>query len=77
MQSVQCKWVCQEKEREEMNIKIEICCDNAAFEDNAGGEVKRCVDDVMNRGLRASWMPGRYNVVDYNGNKVGEMKVEE
>ena len=60
-----------------MKIRIEINCDNAAFEDNAGGEVKRCVDDVMDRCRRASWMPGRYNVVDYNGNKVGTLTVEE
>jgi hypothetical protein len=58
-----------------MKIKIEICCDNAAFEGDPATEVKRILDRLtlrlMVNGLEDSAL------ADVNGNRVGFLEVEE
>jgi hypothetical protein len=52
-----------------MKFKIEIDCGNAAFEDDATGEVARILRslaDRLERGMAAS-----FPLHDFNGNKVG------
>ena len=61
-----------------MKLKIEICGDNAAFEDvNRGEEMARILKEAANKcagGYLNS--PGdEVRLMDYNGNTVGKAKV--
>ena len=61
-----------------MKIRIEINCDNAAFEDDMFGEVNRILGEKL-PGLSSEIAePGdSYPLMDINGNKVGTLTVEE
>ena len=58
-----------------MKIRIEINCDNAAFEDDPATEVERILKNLTGK-LR---LPGMEDLplMDINGNKVGTLTVEE
>ena len=57
-----------------MKFKLEIDCDNAAFEDDAAGEVMRILNDLAER---IPIVIGRtLNLYDVNGNSVGRAWVE-
>lgn len=62
-----------------MNITIEINCDNAAFEDDAGREVARILADLASK-LPRLRNPAKWDgltLCDINGNTVGKVTVEE
>lgn len=58
-----------------MKVKIEICCDNAAFEVDPATEVKRILDRLTLRLMVNGLEP--CSLADVNGNKVGTLKVGE
>lgn len=57
-----------------MRFTVTIECDNAAFEDNAHGEVRRILHGIIERlgSMRSSGA-----CMDINGNKVGEWELGE
>ena len=59
-----------------MRFKLEIVCDNAAFEDDPRQEVSRILSDVAadmpDHGLNGAVTGFAVNVRDINGNTVGE-----
>ena len=57
-----------------MIIKLEICCDNAAFADLPEEEVARILENAARRLRRDGLCDQR--LTDVNGNAVGEMTVE-
>lgn len=63
-----------------MKITIEINCDNAAFEDDAGGEIARILNSIASE-AQEFYHPTNNRmcpvVRDINGNKVGTVTVEE
>lgn len=65
-----------------MKIKIEIECDNAAFEPNPAREVKEILASLIRRITPQVFTDKRVGanelkLYDHNGNTVGEMKVSE
>jgi hypothetical protein len=57
-----------------MKVKIEISCDNAAFENDPATEVERILRNLTGK-LR---LPGdSLNLFDINGNKVGKLEWED
>jgi hypothetical protein len=59
-----------------MKLKIEINLDNAAFEDGGTDEAKRAINRALEK-LRGRWpeAPVGHVIMDFNGNKVGEIEV--
>jgi hypothetical protein len=58
-----------------MLVKIEIRCDNAAFEDDFAGEIKRILNIAASKLANGHVLqPGPLS--DSNGNKVGFVSVE-
>lgn len=60
-----------------MKLKVTIEMDNAAFEDQAGSECARILRDVADK-LEGRDMVSTgelFTTRDYNGNRVGEVKV--
>jgi hypothetical protein len=64
-----------------MKFRIEIDCDNAAFDDDRNGELATILTRVAERlsdGLRLSSRPERATALqDSNGNTVGFVWIEE
>lgn len=61
-----------------MSVKIAINCDNAAFEQNDGAdEVCRILRALAERVSEYGTSRAYGNILDFNGNKVGEVCVEE
>lgn len=61
-----------------MKMTITIQMDNAAFEDNQGGEVARILRELASKIDGDSSLEGvYYNLRDINGNKVGEMNIND
>lgn len=62
-----------------MKVLIEINCDNAAFDDCPSREFTRIVENVLDDigEFRISLKEeGRWPIFDINGNKVGELRIE-
>ena len=57
-----------------MKVKIEICCDNAAFDENAGLEVCRILHE-LSRNICVVHGGMKDTIKDINGNTVGFIKV--
>jgi len=57
-----------------MDITIKVNCDNAAFEDDMRGELKRILDQVVAHVVTNQRTEA--NLYDTNGNKVGTVKVK-
>lgn len=61
-----------------MQVTININCDNAAFEDNAEGEVVRILstisENILSYGIQDA--PYTYAIKDINGNRCGVMEVK-
>ena len=53
-----------------MKFKLEIDCDNAAFEDDAAREVRRILLRLCNQAFHQEG--GKLNLLDINGNSVGK-----
>ena len=59
-----------------MKLKLTITCDNAAFEDNAGGQCASILNDLAALITDRDLLPGEtFTLRDFNGNRVGEAKV--
>jgi hypothetical protein len=58
-----------------MKVKIEIDCDNAAFDGNWTGEVQRILRGITSGRLLSVEDFGPANLRDSNGNTVGQMEV--
>lgn len=58
-----------------MKIKIEIVCDNAAFDEYFEYEIERILNKLSNEIVKG----GFYNkeLTDFNGNPVGKFEIEE
>lgn len=54
-----------------MKVRIEFDTDNAAFEDDWEGEVRRTINDAAGKVARLGPPPGRYRLYDGNGNTIG------
>jgi hypothetical protein len=61
--------------RGKMTAKIIIKMDNAAFEEDAAGELSRILSDLSDRVNYGSWSDP-YIIRDISGNKVGKLIVE-
>ena len=61
-----------------MKLKIEITMDNAAFENDTGDEVARILSKLAAR-LADGPLDNEFKIglLDYNGNRVGEVKVSK
>ena len=57
-----------------MKVKIEINCDNAAFDDDADYEVSRILEELSDDILQDTLLTDR-KLYDINGNKVGFLKI--
>lgn len=57
-----------------MKVLIEINCDNSAFE-NFEYELSRILDKLAKDVEQEYWHDGK-ELYDFNGHKVGQMKVE-
>ena len=60
-----------------MKLRIEITCDNAAFEDDCLGEIERLLRTVTDRLAFSGETEMVGALVDANGNKVGQFSVEQ
>lgn len=58
-----------------MNVKIEIACDNAAFQDEPTIEIARILRELADRVERRDQPESPIGLRDINGNTVGEMVV--
>jgi len=58
-----------------MKAKITIEMDNAAFEEDAAGELSRILLDISDSVNYGIW-PDPYIIRDINGNRVGEFVIE-
>ena len=58
-----------------MTAKLTIKMDNAAFEEDAAGELSRILLDLSDSVNYGSWSDP-YIIRDINGNKVGELVIE-
>jgi hypothetical protein len=60
-----------------MKVKIEITCDNAAFEEEGlDNEVYRILKSLMDRVSQYGVHAADGAIMDINGNKVGKMEVQ-
>lgn len=58
-----------------MKFKLNIDCDNAAFQDDASHEVARILRELADRVEISGGQPlSDFNLYDTNGNRVGEAK---
>jgi hypothetical protein len=61
---------------ESIQFRLQIACDNAAFEDNMGGELARILREVASRIERGEDCGSFVNVRDINGNVVGSFALK-
>lgn len=62
-----------------LNFKLQIACDNAAFEDDASAEIARILRDVANRVERGECRDYDkfLSLRDVNGNPVGTFRLRD
>lgn len=59
-----------------MKLNIEIKCDNSAFEESPIEEIKRILNKYSHR-VNEIIDGGTIYLLDFNGNKVGEMTIKD
>jgi hypothetical protein len=61
-----------------MKLKIEIKMDNAAFEEDSGGEAARILKKLVVGWAGSPLAEGEYwKLMDYNGNCVGKAEITD